>query len=121
MPIRQKVFAVLMSVVIFVVIIELVRKRKLREEYSWLWLATGAGLLVLTLWYDLLVAITRFIGAALPTSTLFFFGLIFVMLLNLHHATKNSKLTDEVKNLAQKIALLEQEIKDLLEYKDKKV
>jgi len=115
MPIRQKVFAILIGVVIFVGIIELVRKRKLREEYSWLWLATGAGLLLLTLWYKLLVIITRFIGAVLPTSTLFFFGLIFVMLLNLHHATKNSKITDELKKLAQKIALLEQDIRDFRE------
>ncbi|MBI5789491.1 MAG: DUF2304 domain-containing protein [Candidatus Schekmanbacteria bacterium] len=110
MPFRQKIVAILISLFILGIIIELVRRRKLREEYSWLWLLTGVTLLVFSVWYDLLVAITHLIGAVLPTSTLFFFGLIFLILINLHYSLKISQLTNQVKNLAQKIALLE--IKD---------
>ncbi len=106
MPLRQQLVAVFISLVIMGVIVELVRRRKLREEYSWLWLLTGAVLLVLSVWYDLLVIITYAIGATLPTSTLFFFGLIFLLLINLHYSLKISQLTTEVKNLAQRMALL---------------
>ncbi len=109
MTIQQRVMAILIACAIFVVILELVRKRKLREEYSWLWLLTGAGLILLTVRYDLLVIVSRIIGAALPTSTLFFFGLIFLMLVCLQFSIRISKLTDQVKNLTQEIALLREQ------------
>ncbi|MBU1863829.1 MAG: DUF2304 domain-containing protein [Candidatus Omnitrophica bacterium] len=112
MPIRQKIFAIFISLTIFIAIFELVRRRKLREEYSWLWLLTGTGLLVLALWYDLLKIITRFIGAGLPASTLFFFGIVFLMLINLHYSIKISTLTNQVKNLSQEVALLKNRLDD---------
>ena len=80
MPLEQKITAIIIAVSIFFLIIELVRRRKLREEYSWLWLLTGTILLVLTLEYQLLVWITGLIGAAAPTSTLFFLLLYFSFL-----------------------------------------
>ena len=112
MPIRQKVFAILICVAIFVIIIELVRRRKLREEYSWLWLLTGASLFILAVRYDLLVAVTRFIGAGFPTSTLFFFGIIFLILINLHFSIVLSHFADQIKNLSQEVALLKNRLKE---------
>ncbi len=107
MPLRQKIVFISIGLVILTVIIELVRRRKLREEYTFLWLLIGVIALILPLWYNLLVELTYAIGAALPTSTLFFFGLLFVLLVNLHFSLKISSLTNQIKNLAQKIALLE--------------
>ena len=109
MLIQQKIFAVLASLSIFIAIIYLVKKGKLREEYSWLWLLTGLIMLALVLWYDLLVFLTGLIGAVVPTTTLFVFGIIFLMLIALHSAVKISLLNDQVKNLAQKVSLLEAE------------
>lgn len=110
MPIKQKVFAIILSIFLIIVIIELVRQRKLREEYSWLWILTGFSLLLLVIWHDLLVEITTFIGAVLPTSTLFFFGLIFMMLINIHYSVKISALTTQIKNITQEITLLKGDI-----------
>lgn len=112
MPIRQKIFAILICVAIFIAIIELVRRRKLREEYSWLWLLTGASLFVLAVRYDLLVAITKFIGAGFPTSTLFFFGIIFLILINLHFSIVLSHFANQIKNLAQEVALLKNKLEE---------
>ena len=106
MPFRQKVFAIAISIAILVAIVELVRRRKLREEYSFLWLAIGALTLVLATWYGLLKAVTKFIGAGFTTSTLFFFAIVFLMLMNLHFSIKISELTEKVKNIAQEIALM---------------
>ena len=96
---QQKIFALLTSLFIFIIIIYLVKKGKLREEYSWLWLLTGFVILTLILWYDLLLLITKLIGAVLPTTTLF--------IINLHFTVKLSDLANQVKNLAQKVSLLE--------------
>lgn len=116
MPIRQKIFALAIGIAIFLFILEMVRRRKLREEYSWLWLLTGLGIIVLVVWYDLLVFITELIGAALPTTTLFLFGAIFLMLIALHYSIKISALTDQVRKLTQELAILHEEVK---EHRDK--
>jgi hypothetical protein len=112
MSIRQMVFAVLISIMIFITIIELVRRKKLREEYSWFWLLTGMGLFILAVRYDLLVAITKFIGAGFPTSTIFFFGIIFLIVLNLYFSIVLSSFRNQIKNLSQEVALLKNKLKE---------
>ncbi len=111
MPLRQQIFAILISIIIFIVIIELVRKRKLREEFSLIWLLTGFLLFILAIWYDLLLAITSLIGASLATSTLFFFGLVFLILINLYYSIKLSAIANQMKNLVQEVGILKSEVK----------
>ena len=111
MPIRQQMFALLVCIGVFIFIIELVRRRRLREEYSVLWLATSAIMFVLVVKYDWLEAITQIIGAGLVTSTLFISAIIFLMLIAVQFSIKISKLTNQVKDLAQDNALLRTELK----------
>lgn len=108
---HQKIFAILASFVIAIVIITLVRNRKLRAEYSWLWLLAGFTVFVLVIWYDLLVKLTTFIGAVAPTTTLFIFSIIFLVFVSLHFAIKISHMSDQLKNVAQKVSMLEAEIR----------
>ncbi len=98
---------------ILVTILELIRKRKLREEYSVLWFATAIGILVLSLWFPLLERLTVLLGVVWPATTLFLFGLIFLVLISLHFSIKVSRLTDQVKDLAQEAALLSEEVSRL--------
>ena len=113
MPIEQKVFALFVSVLVFTFIVNMVRKRRLREEYSVLWLATSVVMFVLILRYQWLVYLTRFIGATTTTTTLFLFALIFLILLSVQFCIKISRLTDQVKNLSQENALMKLEIENL--------
>ena len=110
MPIRQQIFALAISLLVFFFTIDMVRKRRLREEYSVLWLTTSLTMFVMVIKYDWLVAVTRFIGAGLPTTTLFIGSGIFLMLIAVQFSIKISKLTDQVKNLAQDNALLRTEL-----------
>ena len=103
---KQKFFAIVASVLIMFIVVELVRRRRLREEYSWLWLLTGATIILLVLWYDLLVFITHLIGAVAPTTTIFIFGFLFLMLISLHYSIQISKLSHQVKEMAQQLTLL---------------
>jgi hypothetical protein len=64
---------------------------------------------VLILRYDLLVALTNLVGAVVPTSTLFFLFILYLALLCLHYSIRISRLTLQVKELAQEIALLRAE------------
>ena len=109
---RQKIFAIVASVLIMFIVVELVRRRKLREEYSWLWLLTGGVIILLVAWYDLLIFITHLIGAVAPTTTLFIFGLLFLMLISLHYSIQISKLSHQVKEMAQQLAILRGQVED---------
>jgi len=102
------------SLSVFVVVVDMVRKRRLREEYSVLWLATSVVMFVLVLRYEWLVALTTLIGAGLPTTTLFLGSIIFLLLLSVQFCIKISRLTDQMKNLSQENALMKLEIENLL-------
>ncbi len=84
MPLRNMMVALIVSIGLLLLIIELVRKRKLREEYSWLWLLTASTILVLTLWIDLLRRITFLVGAVIPSSTIFMLAFLFLIFITLH-------------------------------------
>ncbi len=112
MFLHQKIFAIVASILIMIIVVELVRRRRLREEYSWLWLLTGVIIILLVVWYDLLVFITHLIGAIAPTTTLFIFGLLFLMLISLHYSLQISKLSHQVKEMAQQLTLLKGQVED---------
>ncbi|MBP6703835.1 MAG: DUF2304 domain-containing protein [Vicinamibacteria bacterium] len=106
MPTRQIVVFLALILVLFVAILELARRRVLRVEYSWLWIASCLTTVLLILRYDLLVKLTDFVGAVVPTSTLFFLCILYLALLCLHYSIRISALTHQVKDLAQEVALL---------------
>ena len=106
MPIRQKLFFLTIAVALLFVIIELVRRRRLRVEYAWLWLAAGASIVLLILRYDLLIWLTNLVGAAIPTSTLFFLCILYLALLSLNYSVRLTRLDRQLKDAAQELALL---------------
>lgn len=109
MPFIQKLLAAVLASALLIFIIETVRRRKLREEYAWLWVLVGIVILTLALWPGLLRQITNLLGIELPVNTVFFFGLMFMVFINLHFSVKISELTDQVKRLAQEISIQEGE------------
>jgi hypothetical protein len=103
---RTRAIAIIGSVGILLFIIELVRRRRLKEEYSVLWIVTGLVLLLLAVWDGLLDEISVAIGSALATSTLLFFGLGFVMVMLLHFSVRVSVLERQLTTLVQEIGLM---------------
>ena len=112
LTLHQTVFALITSLVIFVLILELVRRRRLREEYSWLWLLTAGAMIVLVVWFRLLVAITHLVGAVTPINTLLLFAVLFLFAIAVHYSVIVSRLTIQVKNLAQELALVSSRLED---------
>jgi len=110
---RQRVVAIVGAIAVVLVVFELVRRRKLREEYSWVWLATAAAVCVLALNQGLLLTITGWLGAASSASTLFFGAIVFLMALCVQFSIRLSRLTHRQRTLAQRLALLEEEVGDL--------
>jgi len=103
---RAQIVAVVGCALVFLFVLEMVRRRRLKEEYSILWMAVTLGAAVLALWDDLLLAVTRAIGAYDANSIIFFFGLLFLSTLLFHLSVRVSELADRNKDLVQELALL---------------
>lgn len=98
--------AVLVSLVLAAIVLWLVRRRALREEYTPIWLAVAAGLLLVSVRFDVLRALTRALGAWTVSSTLFFLGEIFLLAICLNFAVRLSRASLQLKNLGQEVAIL---------------
>ncbi len=110
LPERQRFLAIVLASTILLLVLELVRRRKLREEYSWVWILVSLVLLAIATNEAVIVGISRAIGSATGTSTLFFGAILFLLLLALQFSVRLSRLTHRQRTLAQRLALLEQEV-----------
>jgi hypothetical protein len=103
---RSRALAIVGCLALLAVIVDLVRRRRLKEEYSVLWVLTAVVLLVMAAWYQLLGWITDAIGGVALSSTLFFLGLLFVFGMLLHFSVRVSALERRLTALVQEIGLL---------------
>ncbi len=115
MPTRIQIISILICVFLVAYVFELVRRKHLSEEYSMGWLITGTLMLVLSVSGSTLQWVSGLVGATLVTSTLFFFGLLFLMVICLHFSIRISALTQQVRILTQHVGILDHEKKVLEE------
>jgi hypothetical protein len=108
MDTRIQIVAIGATLVLLLVVLELVRRRRLLERYALVWLGSTVVLLVLGVWQGLLGKVAHLIGVIYPPNALFVIAFGFVLLLLLHFSTAVSRLTDQTKVLAQRLALTEQ-------------
>jgi hypothetical protein len=106
----QRVGVVVFAVVVFAIVFELVRRRALLERYALLWLLAAVLLVVLALWRGLLTSISRDLHIYTPVNALFAAGFVFVIALLLHFSIVISKLSEQNKALAQRLALVEERV-----------
>jgi hypothetical protein len=111
-PIRVSIFAAIAAILLLLVILELIRSRRLQERYALLWVMTAVVLLVFALWRDGLNVLARTVGIAYPPSALFLLAAVFILVVLLHYSTAISELAERNLMLAQRIALLEQKLKE---------
>ena len=111
-PLVVSVVGAVASFVLVLVVLELIRSRRLRERYALLWLASGVVLLALSLWRGGLNTIAGWLGVeTYPPAVLFAVGVLFVLAVLLHYSTVISRLSDQNVLLAQRLALLEDELR----------
>ena len=111
-PLKVSIAGAVASFVLILVVLELIRSHRLRERYALLWLVTGIVLTVLSAWRDGLNTIAGWFGVrSYPPAVLFAVGLLFILAVLLHYSTVISRLSDQNVLLAQRLALLEDELR----------
>lgn len=111
MNIVSRIISIVISLSLLFFIFNLVRKKKLKEKYALLWLFAGSVIFILAISQNLLNWITYALGIKMPINTVFFLGIFFILLINVHFSLVVSNLTEQNKKIAQKLALLESEVK----------
>jgi hypothetical protein len=111
MDLQLRIVALTASLVLLLGVLELVRRRHLLERYALLWLASAFVLVLLTAWGGLLQAVADAIGISYPPSALFVIAFGFVLVLLLHFSVAVSRLADQSKVLAQRLAMLEEKVR----------
>jgi hypothetical protein len=104
---RIQVIAIVGTVAMLLTVLELVRRRRLLERYAVLWLFSASVLVLLSVWSGLLRTIANNLGFEVPANALFVAALGFVVVLLLHFSLAVSRLADQSKVLAQRLALLQ--------------
>jgi hypothetical protein len=109
MLLSQKLFALSLALLFFIVVMDLARRKRLRIEYSIMWSITSIVIFLVVIWYDALLKFTRVVGAVLPTTILFILSIMFLLFLNLHFSVKVSDLSEQLKNLGQEFSIQKSE------------
>ncbi len=109
-----KIVAILGSGSVLFVVIELIRRGRLKEKYSLLWLFAGGVLLVFSSSRYLLEYVAHLLGVFYPPSLLFLLAFLFLLLITLHFSVVVSGLSEKNKQLAQEVALLRQEMQEAM-------
>jgi hypothetical protein len=106
--------AVLVSaLVVLAVVVELVRRRRLEEGYSLMWLAASLLLVVLPLSRGLLDRLAELFGVAYPPSALFLVGFLAITMILLYYSTVISRLNKQSREAAQRLGLLQGRLHEL--------
>lgn len=113
MDVRLRIVALIAIGILFLVVLDLVRRRRLLERYALLWLFSALALMALAAWGGLLNGVASAIGVVAPANALFVAAFGFVLVLLLHFSIAVSRLTDQSKILAQRLALLEEREREL--------
>jgi hypothetical protein len=93
-----------------IAMVEMLRRRQLREKYAILWLTLGVGLVIIAVFPGLLITIGHRLGFTAPSNLLFLVAGLVLLLISVHLSWEVSRLEDETRILAEEVALLRLEV-----------
>jgi hypothetical protein len=105
--------AIAVSIGLFLYIFHLVRKKKIKEEYSLLWLFSSIVFIVFSVWRHGLEYFAKLVGIAYPPAALFLILMLAIFLILIEFSINISKLSEKNKILAQELALLRNKVEAL--------
>lgn len=102
-----------LALLVLIIIISLLLRRQLREKYATLWIVIGLVVLVLAIFPGLLLGLSSALGVAVPSNLIFALALVLLIGVTLHLSWELSQAEDEVRRVAEDIAILRADVEDL--------
>lgn len=110
LPITIQLISAAGAALFMLIIFRLIAKGKLREEYSIIWIACTILLVIFSIWRRGLEKIASMLGVYYAPSLIFLVAIFAIIIFLVHLSLVNSKLQNQIKNLAHEIAFLKHEI-----------
>lgn len=110
---RLQVGGLIVSVLLLAVVLELVRRRKLIEEYSFLWILFSLALLVVSVRREMLHAVARWLGVSYPPIVLVVLLIATLFVASLCHSVIVSRHRQQIERLTEETAILSAELRDI--------
>lgn len=110
-----QILAVGVSILLLLLVLELVRRKKLTEEYSFVWIVCAVALLVLSLARRMLDVVATSIGIYYPPAALVLVLILFVFVASVSFSVVVSKHRQQIERLMEETALLEAKVRELRE------
>ena len=105
MSVHLQLVAAAMTLAFVAVIVRMVRKRRLRAKYSFLWIGVGGVLLLLCVVPSLLETLASSVGILYPPAVLFLGAIMLLLFLSVHLSWEISRLEDRQRTLAEELGL----------------
>jgi hypothetical protein len=99
-------FAVSLCALLVVALIQLLRKRRIREKYAGIWIIVALGVTILGAWPGLAVGLARIVGVEVPANLVFSSALVVLLVVCVQLSIGVSSLDERVRTLTEEIALL---------------
>ena len=117
---KNQIFALIINFILLAFIINSIRRGGLKEKYALLWIFSSLTFMLFSVWFEPIKFFSRLFGIASPVNLLFLMGGVYMLLIILHISHALSTSHDNYKKLAQRIALLEERLKQkVLDDKEK--
>lgn len=113
MTLASYLFGIFAALLTLFVVIELLRRRRLRERHAIYWLIAGALALLVGIFPQVLEWAAGLVGIAVPTNLVFFVSIFVLFFVCIQHATELTALETKTRVLAEDVALLEMRIREL--------
>jgi len=110
---RVQVVSLAVSVLLLLVVFELVRRRKLTEEYSFLWILCALALVLLSIRRQILDATARWLGVYYPPAVLLMVLILMVFVASLCFSVIVSRQRQQIERLIEETAILAAEVREL--------
>jgi hypothetical protein len=109
---RVQIVALVVSLSLLVVVLELVRRRKLTEEYSFLWIVCSIALVALSIRRDVIDAAARWLGVFYPPMVLLMLLIVMVFVASLCFSVIVSRQRQQIERLIEETAILSAELRE---------
>ena len=105
--------SIVVSAILLGTVVELVRRRQLTEEYSFIWIACAVALLGLSVWRNVLDVAAIALGVHYPPAVLLLVLTFFVVIVSLYFSVVVSRHRKNIEQLVEEIALLDADLRAL--------
>lgn len=105
--------AVAAAIVLLVAIVELLRRRRLREKYAVLWISVGLLILILAVFPGALGWVSEVLGIQLPINLLFLGSAVVLLVVSLQTSDELGQLEEETRTLAEEVGMLRLDLERL--------